>query len=141
LKSAKRGATFFFVDESGDPTFYDSHGNLIVGEDGCSPILIIGFITTDEPQLLRRELFRLKKELAADKYLMAVPSLQKSLYAFHAKDDCPEVRQAVFKLIVDLPFNAQFVVARKLKKSLLKVLAATRNGFTIVWFLGYLKMC
>ncbi len=27
---------YFFVDESGDPTFYDKRGNLIVGEQGCS---------------------------------------------------------------------------------------------------------
>ena len=36
------GSTHFFVDESGDPVFYDRTGNLIVGQPGCSPILLLG---------------------------------------------------------------------------------------------------
>jgi hypothetical protein len=118
MESQPQGSRYFFVDESGDPNFYDAKGHLIVGEPGCSPILILGFIATDQPQNLRRELRRLQQEVATDKYLAAVPSLKKSLRAFHAKDDCPEVRQAVFKLIVNLPFESQFVVARKIEKFL-----------------------
>ncbi len=33
--------------------------------------------------------------------------------SFHAKDDCPEVREKVFKLLKSLDFKAQFIVARK----------------------------
>ena len=33
--------------------------------------------------------------------------------AFHAKDDCPEVRYKVFTLIKELPFSCNIVVARK----------------------------
>lgn len=40
MKEPTEGTNWFFVDESGDPTFYDAHGNLIVGQEGCSPILI-----------------------------------------------------------------------------------------------------
>ncbi|MCI0692182.1 DUF3800 domain-containing protein [candidate division KSB1 bacterium] len=116
MESQQQDDHYFFVDESGDPTFYDAKGHLIVGEKGCSPILILGFISTAQPQILRRELSRLQQELATDKYLAAVPSLKKSLRAFHAKDDCPEIRQAVFKLIVNLPFESQFIVARKIEK-------------------------
>ena len=104
------------MDESGDPTFYDSKGHLIVGEKGCSKILIVGFVSTNEPGVIRRELQKLNKKLAAEKYLSEVPSLQKSLRAFHAKDDCPEVRHAVFNLLVDLPFTAEFIVARKIER-------------------------
>ncbi|MGH7453571.1 MAG: DUF3800 domain-containing protein, partial [bacterium] len=116
MESQQQDSRYFFVDESGDPAFYDAKGHLIVGERGCSPILILGFISTDQPQILRRELRRLQQELATDKYLAAVPSLKKSLRAFHAKDDCVEIRQAVFKLIVNLPFESQFIVARKIEK-------------------------
>jgi hypothetical protein len=116
MESQQQGGRYFFVDESGDPTFYDAKGHLSVGEKGCSPILILGFISTDQPHLLRQELLRLQKELANEKYLMAVPSFQNSVHVFHAKDDCPEVRQAVFKLIATLPFESQFIVARKIEK-------------------------
>ena len=42
------------MDESGDPVFYDAQGNLIIGEPGCSQLLIIGFIETQEPKLIRQ---------------------------------------------------------------------------------------
>jgi len=116
MKDAAEGANYFFVDESGDPTFYDKPGNLIVGKPGCSPILILGFIETREPSHIRRELDGLHKEIAAEKYLEGVRSIKKTNVAFHAKDDVPEVRQAVYKSIVGLEFKAQFVVARKIER-------------------------
>jgi hypothetical protein len=38
MKKPRTGSTWYFVDESGDPTYYDRKGNLIVGQPGCSPI-------------------------------------------------------------------------------------------------------
>ena len=54
MKKAERGHTWFFVDESGDPTFYDRNGNLIVGQAGCSSILILGFVEMRNPRQARR---------------------------------------------------------------------------------------
>jgi len=51
-----KDTAYFFVDESGDPTFYDKYGNCIVGRDGCSRILILGFITTIDPASIRKAL-------------------------------------------------------------------------------------
>lgn len=116
MREPIEGANYFFVDESGDPTFYDKRGNLIVGHEGCSPILILGFIETTDPVPIRRALADLHSEIAADEYLKSVPSIQKTNIAFHAKDDAPEVRQAVFKCIRTLDFKAQFVVARKIER-------------------------
>ncbi len=116
MKKPLDTANYFFVDESGDPTFYDKTGNLIVGQGGCSPILILGFIEASNPVHIRRELGRLHKEIAADQYLEAVPSIRKTNIAFHAKDDVPEVRQAVYKCLAGMEFKAQFVVARKIER-------------------------
>jgi len=116
MKKAADTQCCFFVDESGDPTFYDRFGNVIVGQGGCSPILILGFIETCEPSSIRRALDRLHKEIAADKYLQGVPSMQKTNMAFHAKNDVPEVRQAVFRCIAGMDFKAQFVAARKIER-------------------------
>jgi hypothetical protein len=33
VKKPKDEHSYFFVDESGDPTFYDARGNLIVGAE------------------------------------------------------------------------------------------------------------
>jgi len=113
MKKTQEGQLWYFVDESGDPTFYDRHGNLIVGQEGCSPILILGFVETSDPHSIRAALKNLHIQLASDKYLRNIPSMKKSNVAFHAKDDCPEVRQAVFNLIDQLDFKSQFIVARK----------------------------
>ena len=87
---------WYFVDETGDPVFYDKHGNLIVGKEGCSPIFGLGFIETEDPTALRKALSELHTQIAEDKYLQSIPSIQKTNRAFHAKDDAPEVRYLVY---------------------------------------------
>jgi len=114
MKKLQDKTSYFFVDESGDPTFYDRYGNLILGKEGVSKTLILGFIKTDNPKPIRQALEKLKNSIAKDKYLQGIPSLEKTLVAFHAKDDCPEVRERVFRKIVELDFTAEIFVARKI---------------------------
>lgn len=104
---------YFFVDESGDPYFYDRNGNFIVGKEGCSQILLLGFIKTESPNILRKGIEEVRQSTRSDEYLKDIPSLKKSLITFHATDDCPEVRERVYKTIHDLPFRAEFIIARK----------------------------
>jgi hypothetical protein len=113
MKKPTEGEHWYFVDESGDPTFYDRHGNLIVGQEGCSPIFIVGFVETADPHSIRIALNDLHAKLAANEYLKDIPSMKKTNVAFHAKDDSPEIRQFVFETLNLLDFKAQFVVARK----------------------------
>lgn len=109
----KQDIQYFFVDESGDSTFYNKRGNLIVGKNGCSPVLILGYITTSEPKELRKKLKDLQAEIIADKFYHEIPSFQKTKNSFHAKDDVPEIRKVVYEFISGLNFEAGFVVARK----------------------------
>ncbi|MFA5829920.1 MAG: DUF3800 domain-containing protein [Candidatus Gracilibacteria bacterium] len=104
---------YFFVDESGDCTFFNRDGECIVGQFGCSPILILGYIETENPIAIRQGLARLREEIAQDDYLAPIPSIAKTKVHFHAKDDSAEVREKVFKLIKTFDFKAQFIVARK----------------------------
>jgi len=104
---------YFFVDESGDSTFFNKKKRCIVGEEGCSSILLLGFIKTQNPKKLRKEIEKLHEEIRNDEYLKDIPSIKKTNIHFHAKDDCPEVREKVFKLLKTLDFKAEFVVARK----------------------------
>src|SRR5690242_6465366 len=108
MKAPKTGSNWFFVDESGDPTFYDGKGNLIVGQEGCSPILLLGFVETQDPSALRKALLELQQTIVNDPYFEGVPSLSKTRIAFHAKDDLPEIRFQVYKLLATLDFKAQF---------------------------------
>ena len=116
MQDPVKGTNYYFVDESGDPVFYNRDGVLIVGSEGCSPILIMGLIETLTPEALRKELASLREEILSDPYFSGIPSMEKTKLAFHAKDDCPEVRHAVFKKLKELKYKAQFLVARKIER-------------------------
>jgi hypothetical protein len=115
MKQAQDEHRFFYVDETGDPSFYGKGKKLIVGNEGCSRTFGVGFLRTSNSGAIRQALSDLKDELAADRYLKSVPSMQKTLHAFHARDDCAEVRKAVFGCLDGLDFSVQIVVARKLE--------------------------
>ena len=129
MKRPEEGTQYYFVDESGDPFFFNRKGKPIVGKDGCSAILIMGFIQTSAPHIIRVELEQLRKRLLQDPYLADVPSLEKTKIAFHATDDCPEVRQAVFNKLLDLEFKAQFIVARKIEEIFRAKFGCDENKF------------
>ena len=118
MKKQEEITRFFFVDESGDSTFYDARGNLIIGKNskngGCASYLMLGFVQTDDPKLVREKLSNLHKNLCEDPYFSKSKAfLNTTAKLFHATDDPPEIRREVFKLIKDLPIRGEFIFARK----------------------------
>ena len=103
---------YCFVDEAGDPTLFDARGRVMVGEAGCSGHFLLGALEVAAPAALAVDLAALRATLLADPYFRDVPSMQparrKTAEAFHAKDDLPEVRREVFKVLLkhDLKFFA-----------------------------------
>ena len=116
MKKIQTEKHWFFVDESGDPTFYDESGNLIVGNSGCSPILLLGFVEMPDPQRIRQSVLALQHEVVNDPYFQSFPSIKRTAVALHAKDDLPEIRYRFYKLIATMNIKAQFVVARKIER-------------------------
>lgn len=109
---------YYYVDESGDPTFYNKKGRLIIGGSGASSILILGFISTKNPNALKTKLLELKQALIEEKeFYSEYPSFEKTLKHFHAKDDIPEIRKQVYDLLGsdEMDFKAEFIVARKIE--------------------------
>ncbi len=100
-----------------------------MGEDGCSRILMLGFVETTNPHALRQSILELQREIVNDAYFQGVPSLEKTKIAFHAKDDLPEIRYRVFKQLATLDFRAQFVVARKSEKVFQDRFTGSQNVF------------
>jgi hypothetical protein len=92
-----------FVDEAGDPTLFANRRRAIVGTEGCSRYFILGKLEVDDPMGLGQRLTALRAELLANPYFNGVPSFDpargKTAVAFHAKDDLPEVRFEVLKLL------------------------------------------
>ena len=102
----------YFIDEAGDTTLFDKRGKKLLAGNGASKFFILGKILVADPAQLRRDLRNLRAELLADPYFRGVPSMQpeerKTAILFHAKDDRPEVRREVFKLLLkhDIKFYA-----------------------------------
>ena len=104
----------YFVDEAGDLTLFNKRGEVIIGSEGCSNTFILGVIHIIHPHDVRKKIETLREEICADSYFQSIPSVKdKSSKAFHAKDDCSEVRMAVYKLIKTFDVKTYCIVKRK----------------------------
>jgi hypothetical protein len=110
----------FFVDEAGDLTLFDRRGRVIVGTPGVSHYFMVGLAELPNPELVAASLASLRSDLLRDPYFAGVPSMQpernRTALAFHAKDDPPEVRREVFRLLPS--FGAKVIVAIRRKAQL-----------------------
>ena len=95
----------YFIDEGGDGTLFSRNGKVLVGTPGCSRFFVLGLLEVPDPAALQHTFDGLRAELMNDPYFNNVPSMQadarKTALAFHAKDDLPEVRRDVFRLLRD----------------------------------------
>ncbi len=102
--SQPTGICHYFVDEAGDGTLFNKRKRVVLGREGCSNYFILGALEVAEPKLLHNALEALRAELQSDPYLSKIPSLQpqrrKTSVAFHAKDDCAEVRREVYRTLM-----------------------------------------
>jgi hypothetical protein len=117
---------YYFVDETGDGNIFNHRKEIVIGRQGCSVFFILGLLDVADPNRLENAVSQLRAELLADPYLAKIPSMQpdqrKTALAFHAKDDCPEVRREVFRMLMqhDLRFFAlvrdKRVIAQKVRE-------------------------
>ncbi len=95
--------SYFFIDESGDPTFYGNRKKLLVGTEGFQPYLIIGMIETDNRKTLRKAVVDFMDAIKSDPLYNSIPSIatDKRWYV-HARGDHPEIRAKFFELLSSL---------------------------------------
>ncbi len=112
-KVEENSKKYYYVDESGDPTLFSHRHKIVLGNEGVSDYFMLGLLSVGDPESLAAELEDLRHNLVNDPYFKGVPSMQpeaeKTAFFFHAKDDVPEVRKAVFELLTkrdDLRFFA-----------------------------------
>lgn len=98
----------YFVDESGDGVLFGRRGRLLLGKPGSLRFFMLGLLDARDPAALQADLDQLRANLLAETYFQGVPSLTKTARAFHAKDDLPEIRREVFRILLahDLKFSA-----------------------------------
>jgi len=107
----------YFVDEAGDLTLFGRRGKVLIGARGCSTTFMVGAAYVPDPERAGTVLSALRAELQADPYFKGVPSMQpeegKTALYFCAKNDLPEVRREVLKLLPSLHAKVQVVIRRK----------------------------
>lgn len=107
-----------FLDESGDTTFYGRGKSVILGQKGVSLAFSLGMVKVNEELgSLRQELIRLAREIELDSYLNKLPSVARRVreggFYFHATDDSPEVREKMFRFILQRDLSIEVYFARK----------------------------
>lgn len=104
----------YFVDESGDGVLFGAQGRSLLMSDAVPKHFILGLLEVEQPQALATELNDLRRGLLKDPYFKNVESMrperQKTALMLHAKDDLPEVRREVFKLLLRHPIKFYAVV-------------------------------
>ena len=93
--------------------FFNKRGKNLLNSGDVSRVFIVGYLETEEPNKIHKELEKIRNEIRGDEYLKSIPSVKKSLLHFHAKDDCPEVREKVFKAIKNMDIKVFIIVLRK----------------------------
>jgi hypothetical protein len=116
----------YFVDETGDGVVFDGKGRVLVGTGAVQDYFTVGMVECWTLKALTEDLATLRTQLLADPYFKGVPSMQpeqkKTALFFHAKDDLPEVRREVFKVLARHDFSFYAVirtmsaVARRVKE-------------------------
>ena len=125
-----------FIDEAGDLTLFNKRGKIIVGNEGVSNLFMIGLIDLPNPAAAHEKLEELRRKLLADAYFRRVPSFQperkKTAICFHAKDDLPEVRREVFRLLPAFGAKVSIAIRRKnvLAEKARKLFEAERKKIT-----------
>jgi hypothetical protein len=106
-----------FVDESGDAVLFNASGADIVGQGDGPLVFMVGAMHLPDPAAAHQKLEVLRQNLLADPYFSSAESMrperEKTAILFHAKDDLPEVRREVFKLLPELGGTVQVAVRRK----------------------------
>jgi hypothetical protein len=104
----------YFVDEAGDGVIFDGKGRVLVGTGKVQDYFTVGMVECSTLESLTNDLAALRTQLLADPYFKGVPSMQpeakKTALFFHAKDDLPEVRREVFKVLERHDFSFYAVV-------------------------------
>ena len=110
---------YYYVDEAGDGTIFDARGRVIIGHEGCSRFFMLGLLDVVNPVALNEDLNTLRMNLMQDPYFKEVPSMRikskKTAVFFHAKDDLPEVRREVFRVLMNHEVRFYAIVRDKTK--------------------------
>lgn len=104
----------FYVDESGDLTFFVKNKPVKFDSANISKHFMIGMVhIKSDLSEVNKAFEELRASLIEDPFIKKIPSSHKITQMFHAKDDADIIRREVFKLIRKFDFSVQVIIRRK----------------------------
>ena len=106
--------TYFFIDESGDSSFYANRKKLLVGTEGFQPMLNLGMISLTDKKQIRNSIIEFMNKIKGDPLYNTIHSVSQPNWYLHARGDHPEVRAKFFEFLRSLDgFKCYIVIGRK----------------------------
>lgn len=113
-KAGKGVRPSFYVDEAGDGVLFGTKGRDRLSDPDAQQFFMLGMVRCADDEAVGAALNSLRHDLLENPLYASIPSMQpaarKTVRAFHAKDDHPEIRAKVFELLVDLDFKIYAVI-------------------------------
>ena len=105
----------FFIDESGDPTFYRRRKHPLYEKPDFDPILILGMVVIENRKHLQDKIIEFQKRILADPLFNTIPSLCKPNWFLHASKDHVDVRLKFIEFLREQSdIKCYIVIGRKI---------------------------
>lgn len=105
---------WIFIDESGKPEIYSSHGENLVEKNQASKFLVLAAVRTENQLEIQQQVTEFRLSLLKDVNPSKIFSSAYTLDAFHAQTDYSEVKEKFYQYILNLPIKIDVLVVDKL---------------------------
>ncbi|WP_126246912.1 DUF3800 domain-containing protein [Chitinophaga rhizosphaerae] len=137
IEGVKLRKKYYFIDETGDTSFFDKLGHPLEGTNGYQPYFIMGILETNNRKYLRDAVLNFKDWIRRDILYSGIPSIAENEDWFvHARKDHPEVRINFIELLRKIRgFKIHVIIVKKG----LKVFKEKYNGKASAFYLDVLR--
>ena len=106
---------YYFIDESGDPTFYANRKHCIVGSAGFTPVLLLGMVIIEDKKKIRNAILQFMDQIRNDNLYNTLPCINNAKgWYLHASYDNLEVQIKFLDFLRNLKgFEFHAIIARK----------------------------
>jgi len=105
---------WLFIDESGKPEIYSSHGENLVASNKASKFLVLAAVRAEDQLILQQQITEFRLSLLKDNSLTKLFSSAYTLDVFHAQVDYPTVKERFYEFITTLSIKIDVLVVEKL---------------------------
>ncbi len=114
VKESKK-TIYYFIDESGDPSFYAKKKKLLVGTEGFQPLLLLGLTVIEDKKKIRKAILEFQENIKNDPLYSTLPCVSNpNGWYLHARADQLEIRAKFTEFLrQNDDFKTYIVLGRK----------------------------